>query len=110
MQYAGLALDEHWSFMTVHTPFHPLLAVLVMSSLLGTPMARAQDSASVSGAVIDAITGAGILGVRVVVLGSAHWTTTRSDGRYTIEGVAPANPDASDPQDPPSLSHVDLTA
>jgi hypothetical protein len=58
-------------------------------SALGAPRLVAQNLATISGTVVDAITGNPVPDVSITIFGSDLTTTSRSDGTYTLEGVPP---------------------
>lgn len=66
-----------------------LLAVLLIG-VLGTPtFSQAQQSAKITGTVVDAETGETLIGVNVLITGTTRGTATDLDGQYTIRNLDP---------------------
>ncbi len=65
-----------------------LTAVLTFSAVCATA-AYAQDPATVSGVIVDAVTGKPIVDVSVIVLGSEVTVRTARDGSFVLERVPP---------------------
>ncbi len=68
-----------------------LLAVLTLTvaGALSVPQLTAQTPTTVSGTIIDAVTGKPVPNVAITVLGSDFTTITGSDGTYTLTNVPP---------------------
>lgn len=67
---------------------------LLLASLLGllafaAPAAAQQNTATLTGTVVDSTTGTPLAGVHVFIASSMQGTTTDAAGRYVLSGVAP---------------------
>jgi Carboxypeptidase regulatory-like domain len=75
--------------MTTYKTAFAAVLMLAVSGTLGAPQITAQTQTTVTGTIIDAVTGKPVPNVGITVLGSDLTTTTGSDGTYTLTGVPP---------------------
>ena len=62
---------------------------MAAAACLMAPEVASQDPTTVSGAVIDAVTGKPVPNVTITIFGSDITTTSGSDGSYTLTSVPP---------------------
>jgi len=75
--------------MTRYKSAFSTVLTLAVAGTLGAPHISAQSGATVTGTVLDAVTGKPVPNVGITVLGSDLTTTSGSDGTYTLTGVPP---------------------
>ena len=75
--------------MTTYKTAFSAVLTLALAGTLGAPQMTAQTRTTVSGTIIDAVTGKPVPNVAITVLGSDLTTTTGSDGTYTLMDVPP---------------------
>ncbi len=73
---------------TYKTAFRAVLTLALVGTL-GAPQVTAQTPTTVTGTIIDAVTGKPVPNVAITVLGSDLTTITGSDGTYTLTNVPP---------------------
>ncbi|MDR9419150.1 TonB-dependent receptor domain-containing protein [Gracilimonas sp.] len=66
-----------------------IISALVCFALFFTTNLKAQSTGTISGTVVDAETGETLIGVNVIIQGTAKGTATNLDGKYTIDGLQP---------------------
>ncbi len=69
------------------------LALILVGSALLVPSARGQQTGQVTGSVTDESSGAGLVGVNVLVVGTTWGASTDVDGKYTINRIPVGNYD-----------------
>ena len=75
--------------MTNLRPVQTSVLSLAAAAFLMAPELASQNPTTVSGAVIDAVTGKPVPNVALTIFGSDITTTSRSDGSYTLTDVPP---------------------
>lgn len=75
--------------MTTYKSAFSTVLTLAVVGTLAAPQMTAQTVTTVTGTILDAVSGKPVSGVGITVLGSDLTTTTGADGTYTLTGVPP---------------------
>lgn len=71
----------------VWTTLSLIASVVVFATI--SPRAGAQETSAINGRIVDAVSGAPITGVQVLIVNTTRGTLTANDGRFRIAGVRP---------------------